>query len=41
MPEQEREISALRRSFLIWMSAGLLLLFALQALPILVLAAGN
>jgi hypothetical protein len=40
MSDQECEVRALRRSFLIWMSAGLLLLFALQALPIIVAPIG-
>lgn len=39
MSEQDIEVRSLRRSFLVWMSIGLLLLFALQAVPIIVMSA--
>jgi hypothetical protein len=39
MSEQDREVRDLRRSFLFGMSAALLLLFVLQAVPLLLAAA--
>jgi len=39
MSEQDREVRHLRRSFLVGMSALLLLLFVLQAAPLLLAAA--